>query len=86
MDPVLAQSISAITGAVVMFIVAATSYYFPRGTSRFDAKKDEDYDKREVDRDRRSHDRDDREEERDEQQSKRDKRSKKRDDRARGDL
>lgn len=42
MDPAIAQAISALTGALVMLIIAATSYYFPRGRDRFDNQKKSD--------------------------------------------
>ena len=68
MDPAVAQAISAITGALVMLIIAATSYYFPRGVDRFD-RRERERDKRESERDDRQLDRDDKEEDRDKRQA-----------------
>ena len=49
MDPAIAQAIANISAAVVVLILAATAYYFPRGRTRFDKPRDKTDDEEEED-------------------------------------
>lgn len=40
LDPAISQAIASIAGALAMLIISIASYYFPRGTDRFDHEKD----------------------------------------------
>ena len=44
LDPAIAQAIATISGALAMLIISIASYYFPRGTDRFDHEKKDDDD------------------------------------------